>query len=107
MKQKDFKRESVRSTCALVLKKAVEYVNNHGFTVVVASDEEGNNWNTIDPTEMEYSPSTTKDNFIAISVSKRVEDTEVFDMYCYCDKPTPLERMKNHCSICYGEIKEG
>lgn len=81
-KQKDFKRESVRSTCMLWLQQAIERCNENGFKVVVASDEEGNNWNELEAKSMEYEG--TKDGFIALGVFRSVDEEEVFEPIELC-----------------------
>lgn len=56
--------------------RAVEKAKESGFSVVVASDPEGNGWNTLNPLLMEYGD--TNDNYIALGVFETVDEDKVF-----------------------------
>ena len=59
------------------IQRAIEKAMEDGFTVVVASDEEGNNWNRIDPRFLNYDG--TKDKYIALGVIAYVDESEIFE----------------------------
>lgn len=60
----------------IILQKAIEFANKNGFTVVVASDPEGNGWHTLESTFW----GMTRDNYIAIGVVEYKEEDEVFKL---------------------------
>lgn len=104
MSKPDFKKDSVRATCAYMLIKAIEYCNEHGFEVIVASDPEGNAWHTINPKNAELAQQSIKDGYIAIGVFKEVDESEAFDLTCKCFNPKPLQGDKKTCKRCYREL---
>ena len=61
------------------LKRAFEKARECGYKVVVASDEEGNNWNEIESTRLYYGK--THPDYIAIGVEGIVDEEEVFDLF--------------------------
>lgn len=60
------------------IRRAIEHAMELGFTVVVASDPEGNAWHTVNPQHMAYDDSQEK--YIAIGVWEHKEENEVFDL---------------------------
>ena len=56
-----------------VFKKAKEA----GYKVVVASDEEGNGWNEVDPTRLYYTDNI-KSDYIVIGVEGFVDEEDIF-----------------------------
>lgn len=63
------------------IKEAVKFAINNGFQVVVASDEEGNGWNELNPIEypMFYNNDELKPNKIVLGVYRSVDESELFD----------------------------
>lgn len=59
--------------------KAIQKAIKSGYKVAVASDPEGNNWNSINPDYMEYSDSLPK--VIALGVFGILQDEEVIREY--------------------------
>ena len=60
------------------IKRVIEKAKEDGITVVVASDEEGNSWNTLNPLYMEYGD--TKEGYIALGVFAPKDEEEVFEI---------------------------
>lgn len=65
------------------IRNAIEEANAKGFKVIVASDEEGNNWNEINPEMLFYGD--TKDKFIALSVYRSVDEEDAFESVELCE----------------------
>lgn len=57
--------------------KAINFAEASGFKIVVASDEEGNNWNSINSDNVRYDG--TKSNYIALGVWENIDENEIFD----------------------------
>jgi hypothetical protein len=60
--------------------EAIRYAIKSGFRVVVASDDEGNGWNELNPVDyaMFYGEAECKPNMIVLGVYGNVDEDEVF-----------------------------
>jgi len=58
------------------IRQAIALAKAEGFLVVVATDEEANAWNEINPQDMIYGD--TKENIIALGVWKYIDEEKVF-----------------------------
>ena len=58
------------------IRRAIERAKENGFNVVVASDPEGNNWNTLNPLFLEYDG--TNKNSIALGVFETIDEDTIF-----------------------------
>jgi hypothetical protein len=67
--------------------RAIKNAIKLGFKVVVASDEEGNNWNELNPNEyaMFYDNKETKPEMIVLGVYRSVDEDEVFRDFELCE----------------------
>ena len=65
-----------KQKCINEIKRAIEHAREQGYTVVVASDPEGNNWNRIETMNMIYGD--TSENYIAIGVHETIDEDEIF-----------------------------
>lgn len=65
-----------KQKCINEIQRAFEHARELGYRIVVSSDEEGNNWNSIEPSRMVYGG--TQDNFIAIGVYENVDEDDIF-----------------------------
>jgi hypothetical protein len=67
---------------------AIRFAIQVGFEVVVASDEEGNSWNTLNPIDyaMFYSSEECKPNIIALGVYASIDEDEVMNEMKFCDE---------------------
>ena len=88
-----------KEKCFNEIKRAIEHAKECGITVVVGSDPEGNNWNSINPLNMVYGE--TKEGYIALGVWDGVDESEVFKNICLgpgCEVELPDN--KNLCEKC-------
>jgi hypothetical protein len=65
------------------IRKALREAKAKGFTIIVASDEEGNNWNEINPEVLFFGD--TKEKFIALSVWRHIDEDEAFNAFELCE----------------------
>lgn len=63
------------------IKEAIKFAINNGFQVCVASDEEGNGWNELNPIDypMFYNADELKPNKIVLGVYQSVDEDDLFD----------------------------
>ena len=66
---------ATKKECIDQIKKAFQLANDNGFTIVAASDPEGNSWNVLDHV---ISPTMITTGFIAISVLVQADANEIF-----------------------------
>ena len=86
-----------------LLERVIKDANAKGIKIVVASDEEGNNWNELKPEYMAYGD--TKPEYVAIGVFRSVDEDEVFeDIECLHESTHSTSRGV-FCADCGIELK--
>ena len=65
-----------KNQCQNKIQQAIKHAKENGFVVVVATDEEGNNYKELNPLDMIYDG--TKENVIALGVCKYIDESEIF-----------------------------
>ncbi len=59
------------------IRKVLQEAKAHGYLIAVASDEEGNNWNEINPEVLFFE---AKDDVIALSVWRQLEEEDIMSL---------------------------
>ena len=62
--------------CQNEILRAIEHAKENGYNVIVATDPEGNNWNSLNPLEMIYSDSNKET--IALGVWEHIDEEQAF-----------------------------
>jgi hypothetical protein len=65
--------------CVEAINEAIKNAIRSGFTVVVATDEEGNNWNIVDNTKYAMVYEDSKPNVIALGVWSAIDEQDIFN----------------------------
>jgi len=60
------------------IQRAFEKAREDGYKIAVASDTEGNNWNTIEPLEYAMIYSDSNDTSIVLGVYESIDEQELF-----------------------------
>lgn len=85
------------------IRHALREAKAKGFTVIVAGDEEGNNWNELNPEVLYFGD--TKEKFIAMSVWRSIEEEDAFeDIECLHESTHSTSRGV-FCADCGKELQ--
>ena len=92
------------------IEQAIKDAIKKGFVIAVASDEEGNNWNELNPTKyaMFYNADELKPNAIALGVYRSLGEDEVFKEVILCKQCSwgQVEKEGDICKGCVDAKKE-
>jgi hypothetical protein len=94
----------------LAIEQAIKNAFAKGFRVVVASDEEGNGWNELNPVEyaMFYGEDEVKADAIVLGVYRGVGEDKVFRDFHLCAKCAvgEVEKEGETCKGCNEALKD-